>query len=236
MNRYLVNSLCLCLMALVTPAIAGSYANISIDGDYSDWASIPALDDDSGDNASGPDIGITKIANDENFLYIYNTFPNGTELSTFTSIDFDSNTATGFDVFGLGLIGSEAAWQNDFPFTQDAANFNNGSGMSGDFFGSGAALLDDFANGTERELAISLDIVFNAGGNVFDDENFDILFWTDTGVGADGIPAGFPGDSDLNGDVSAAISYTLAGAPVPEPLSISLLSLSLVGFAAMRRR
>lgn len=213
-------------------ASAGTFKTITIDSDYSDWADVPVLDDDSGDNSGGPDIGVTKIANDGDFLYIYNTYPNGVELSTFTSIDFDSDAGTGFDVFGLGAIGSEAAWQNDFPFTQDAANFNNGSGMAGDFFGSGAALLNDFANGTERELAISLDIIFNAGGGlVFDDADFDILFWTDAGTGADGIPGGLPGDAGINGDVSAAISYTLA---VPEPSSVLLLSMGALAF--VRRR
>lgn len=216
---------------------AGTFKTITIDSDYSDWASVPALDDDSGDNSGGPDIGVTKIANDANYLYIYNTFPNGVELSTFTAIDFDSDSGTGFDVFGLGQIGAEAGWQNDFPFTQDAANFNNGNGMSGDFFGSGAALLNDFANGTERELAISLDIVFNAGtqaysgSDVFDDDTFDILFWTDAGLGADGIPAGLSGDTGINGDVSAAISYELA---VPEPTAALMLSAGLL--TLVRRR
>ncbi|QDT70036.1 hypothetical protein MalM25_29810 [Planctomycetes bacterium MalM25] len=210
-----------------TLANAGTFKTITIDSDFSDWADVPAVDDDSGDNTAGPDIGVTKIANDDDFLYIYNTFPNGLSLGTFTAIDSDSNLATGFDVFGLGLIGSEAGWQNDFPFTQDAANFNNGSGMSGDFFGSGAALLDAFANSTERELAISLDILFNSDNSlVFPDSSVNLLFWTDAGLGADGQPGG-----DLAGDVSAAISYTLA---VPEPTTLAVLALGLI--ALPRRR
>ncbi|TWT47198.1 PEP-CTERM sorting domain-containing protein [Botrimarina hoheduenensis] len=215
-------------IGLAGAAHAGFYKTITIDSDFSDWADVPAVDDDSGDNTAGPDIGVTKIANDDNFLYIYNTFPNGLSLGTFTSIDSDSNTATGFDVFGLGLIGSEAGWQNDFPFTQDAANFNNGFGMSGDFFGSGAALLDAFANGAERELAISLDILFNQDSSaVFPDGSVNLLFWTDLGLGADGLPGG-----DLAGDVSAPISYTLAA--IPEPASVLLFGLG--SLALVRRR
>ena len=33
--------------------------------------------------------------------------------------------------------------------------------MSGDFFGSGAALLDQFADSNSRELALSLNTLFN---------------------------------------------------------------------------
>ena len=215
---------------------AGFFKTITIDSDFSDWADVPVLDDDSGDNFGGPDIGVTKIANDDDFLYIYNSFPNGLELSTFTALDVDSSSATGFDVFGLGLIGSESGWQNDFPFTQDAGTFNNNSGMSGDFFGSGAALTDGNNNtGGARELAISLDILFNAGGSVFADDDFDLLFWTDTGTGADMIPNGGAGDSGLNGDVSAPISYTLAS-NVPEPTSLLLCVAMGAGCLAARRR
>ncbi len=135
----------------------------------------------------------------------------------FIALDVDENTATGFDIFGLGLIGSEAGWQNDFPFTQSTGNFNDGNGMSGDFFGSGAALLAPFADAPSRELAISLDIIFNADGSpVFPDDTIKLLLWTDQGAG----------------DVTAPISYTLA---VPEPAG---LALGLVGWVLclFRRR
>ncbi|MEM8493932.1 MAG: PEP-CTERM sorting domain-containing protein [Planctomycetota bacterium] len=196
-------------------AHAGTFTTITVDGAYSDWDSVPALDTDAADNAGFVDFAVTKIANDDDFLYIYNSFHEAKSLGAFTALDVDSDTGTGFDVFGLGLIGSEAGWQNDFPFTQDAANFNNGSGMSGEFFGSGAALLTPFADGVERELAISLDVVFNAGGDVFADDTFDLLFWTDQGAG----------------DVTGAISYTLA---VPEPATLSLTALGAL--AMLRRR
>lgn len=234
MNRFLTSALCFCLVALALPAMAGTFKTITIDGSYSDWDDVPALVTDGGDNTAGPDIDVVKITNDEDFLYIYSSYTNGLSLGTFTTIDTDSNLATGNDNFAGGVltgIGSEAAWQNDFPFTQEAGVFNNGSGMSGDFFGSGAALLTPFANGNEREIAISLDITFNSDGSpVFDDAFFDIVLWTDLGLGPDGTPLG-----DNNGDMTPAISYELA-TNVPEPLSLSLLSISLVGFATMRRR
>lgn len=233
MSLRLAHLACLGVAAMVATAHAGTFKTITIDSDYSDWDDVPVVDDDSGDNSGGPDIGITKIANDENFLYIYNTFPNNLSLGTFLTIDVDHDIATGFDVFGLGLIGSEAGWQNDFPFTQATGVFNDGQGMTGDFFGSGAALLDSFANGPARELAISLDIIRNIDGTpVFPDNTIDLLLWTDLGLGADGIPAGLPGDAGLNGDVSGAINYELA---VPEPTTGVIALLGLAGLAARRR-
>lgn len=224
------------LLALACAAAqAGTLKTITIDGDYSDWADVPVLDSDGGDNSGGPDIGVTKIANDGAYLYIYNTFPNNIELSTHTAIDIDSNPATGFDPFGLGLIGTEAAWQNDFGYAQDAGVFNNGLGLSGEFFGGGHALLDDFANGPARELAISLSSLF--GGSlapVFPDGLFNLLFWSDQGVGSDGIPRGFLGDAGLNGDVSGVIQYQLA--EVPEPASIVTLAAIMSGTLLLRRK
>jgi hypothetical protein len=211
----------------------GFFKTITIDDDYSDWADVPVADSDGGDNSSGPDIGITKVANDGQYLYIFNSFPNSLQLPTFLAIDVDSDKLTGFDPFSLGLIGSEVSWQNDFPFTQSAGVFNTGVGMSGEFFGSGAANLTPFGNFAQRELAISLSILFN-GSNapVFADGDFDLLLYTDSGLGADGIPRGLPGDSGLNGDVSAVISYTV----VPEPTSIVSLAVAAVATAGLRRR
>src|SRR5687768_9539041 len=101
-----------------SPSYAGTYRTITIDNDYSDWVGVPVLNSDGGDNAAGPDIGDTQIANDENNLYIRSTFPNNDSQQTYIALDIDSNPATGYDIFGLGLIGSEAGWQNDFAFRQ----------------------------------------------------------------------------------------------------------------------
>jgi PEP-CTERM motif len=198
---------------------AGTYKTITIDNSYADWVGVPVLDSDGGDNAGGPDIGDTQIANDDNFLYIRNTFPNNDAMQTYVALDIDSNTATGYDVFGAGLIGSEAAWQNDFAFRQSTGVFNSGS-LSGDFFGGGHALLSPFADATtSRELAISLDALFAADNSpVFPDGSFSLLIWTDNGF-----------------DVSARIDYTLA-TPVPEPSTLALIALVAAGSVAIRRR
>ncbi len=126
---------------LMTPTVFGDYLTATIDGDFSDWAGVWVVDSDGGDNAGSVDIGDIQIGNDDDFLYLSVTYPNVLSVPTYISIDTDSDTSTGFDVFSLGLAGVEASWQNGFPFTNAAGVFNNGVAMSGDFFGSGAALI-----------------------------------------------------------------------------------------------
>ncbi len=210
-------SLMIAMSAL--PVQAGTFATITIDADYSDWAGIPVVASDPADNVGGVDFADVQIANDNDFLYIRNTYHAAKSLSTFMGIDVDENLATGFDVFGLGLIGQDVGWQNDFPFTSQAGVFNDGQGLSGDFFGSGAGLLDQFIDSNSREMAISLSILRNIDNSpVFPDNTVRILFWTDS--------AGSGG-----GDVTSVIDYELA---VPEPASLAVLMLA--GLGAVRRR
>lgn len=200
---------------------AGTFKTITIDDDYSDWVGVPVVNSDGGDNQGGPDIGDTQIANDNSYLYVRNTFPNNLALGTFISVDVDEDLATGYNIFGLGLVGSEAGWQNDFGFAQTTASFNSGA-LSGEFFGGGHANLLPFAHAPNRELAFSLSALIAAGNvPIFPDNTIRLLVWTDAGVGPDGTFAGF------NGDVTSVIEYTLA---VPEPSMLLLaFGLSLVG-------
>ncbi len=197
-------------------AHAGYFATIVIDDDHSDWAGVPVVDSDGADNAGFVDFADVQIANDDDFLYIRNTFHGAKSLGAFTGIDIDNDFDTGFNIFGINAIGQDAGWQNDFPFTSGDNVFNDGQGMTGDFFGSGAALLDAFADSNERELAISLDVLLNEDNSpLFPDNTIRLMFWTDQG----------------QGDVSGVIDYTLA---VPEPASMALIGLG--GLAMLRRR
>jgi hypothetical protein len=198
---------------------AGTFKTITINNDYSDWVGVPVLDSDGGDNAGGPDIGDTQIANDENNLYIRNTFPNNDSMQTYIALDIDSNPATGYDIFGAGLIGSEAGWQNDFAFRQSTGVFNSGA-LSGEYFGGGHALLSPFADATtDRELAISLGALFASDNSpVFPDDTFTLLIWTDNGF-----------------DVSAPITYTLA-AVIPEASTVALFALAVATVLSHLRR
>jgi hypothetical protein len=212
----------LLVVAMTSASASAYYKTLTIDGSFADWADVPVIDADPQDNPGFADIGDIKIANDDHYLYIYYTSYDSLALSTFVTIDYDSNPATGYDIFGLGLVGAEAGWQDDFPFQLQTGTFNNGGGLVGDFFGIGAALLSPYGNFPEHELAIPLDVQFNyssfgiPNAPVFDDANFDLLLWTDAGAG----------------DVSSKISYTLS---TPEPTAAVLALLGAVAAASRPR-
>lgn len=211
---------------------AQTYKTITINDEYSDWAGVPVLNSDAGDNSGGPDIGNTQIANDSQYLYIRNTYANGLTLQTYIGIDVDENAATGWDVFGLGLLGSDAGWVNQIGVAQAAGVFNSGP-LTGDFSPGGYALLAPLVDSPSRELAISLTSLRTGGLPIFPDNTIRLVIYTDSGQGADGLPAGFPGDSGINGDMTAVINYTLA---VPEPGGVAALFATLGACVARRRR
>lgn len=217
--RFMVGASLALALAAAGTAQAGTWATITIDDVYTDWAGVPVVDSDPADNVGGVDFFEVQIANDANYLYIRNTYHTAKAISTFMGIDIDENVATGYDIFGLGLIGQDAGWQNDFPFTSSTGVFNNGYGMSGDYFGIGAGLLAPYGDFITREMAIPLNVTLNEDSSLlFPDNTIRMLFWTDS-AGASG------------GDVSAVIDYELA---VPEPASLALLGLG--GLAMLRRR
>ncbi len=209
------------VLLAAAPLRAGVYVPIIINGDFSDWASVPALTTPTINVGSPVDYVTLYAANDDNFLYIRFVLSAAADLNGFNggpspyiAIDNDNNPATGFDIFALGVSGSEVGWQNDFPFAQSAGVFN-----SGNVIGGGASIAPYNTNTISQEIAISRSATFaTGGGSIFPNNTFSISMYT-SGTTTDAfIGAG---------------EYTFA---IPEPGTAALLVLGVAGVALLRRR
>jgi hypothetical protein len=227
MNRrcLLVAGALLAALAIDRPTVAGTFANIVIDDSYADWAGIPVVVVDPDDTTTGPNIDYVQAANDGTYLYLRLHYHSADSFSTYLAIDNDINTATGFDIFGLGAVGSEAGYADDFDFDQ-RAGFNIGTLKDPVRLTepeSGSAILSSFVESADREMAIRLDTTFDpfvGPGDVFPSDTFRLMFYSlDVAFGA--------------ADVSTPFVYSLA---VPEPASMGLLLAAMAGMARRRRR
>jgi len=214
--------------AAVSSSFAGTYANISVlDESFDDWAGIDAVyTDPIGDGDPG-DIHQIFLANNDTHLFIRVVFnaeinPNAGSPSLFIGIDNDSNTATGFDVYGLGLIGSEAAWQNDFAFEQATGVFNTGATTSG----ANAGISPYYTVTIQQEISISRAAIIDAGNNqqVFPNTSFNLALYFNAGT---------------VDDFAGPVAYTFASSTIPEPSAAAIFAgagvLSLA-FGLRRRR
>jgi hypothetical protein len=187
---------------------------------FDDWDAIPLAVSDPADNPDPLnliDIKDVKIANDADFIYIY---ASGHEMRTngvYLAFDTDNDINTGYNIFGLFLVGSEIGYVNDFPFDQRSPGvFNDNKNTAGepdpggscctggplDINNAGAAMYPGWdVEFGEREWAISLDALWSVNeptGPVFPNATFSFILWTDQG--------------DLD-DVTDTITYTLAEPP-----------------------
>ncbi|MGC8842151.1 MAG: DUF4832 domain-containing protein [Candidatus Sumerlaeaceae bacterium] len=118
------------LGAAISAAYAGTWApGIQIDGQFDDWdGQVPVLvSDPSGDGATR-DVKAVYLANDGQYLYVriesYNSVSySGDDLS---GIDGDNNTATGYNLFGVG-IGSDTLVAGGYVYGEKSGQFNSGS-------------------------------------------------------------------------------------------------------------
>ena len=169
--------------------------------EFADWAAsgVPVVDMDPADNPGFVDLADFQVANDDEYLYMHMTMHSAPASlgNLYLAFDTDQNTATGFNVFGVGLIGSEFAYQTDFPFQQATGVFNTSATITGEI-----ALIFPFWTeagapfGNEAEWRIPLDVMAN-GSPAFPNNSFDIMVYSTEGLG----------------DVSQVIRYTLAEAP-----------------------
>ena len=171
--------------------------------EFDDWAGagIPVAAIDPVDNPGFIDIHEVQVANDNDFIYLRVSYHDSNSTGTLLAFDTDQDAGTGFDIFELGLMGSEFGYINDFPFSQTSGIFNTNVAITGGPLGNGGALLYPFfdQNGTEKEYAIPLDaFVTFPVGPAFPNNSFNFMVYSDTGLG----------------DVSEVFSYTLAEAPI----------------------
>ncbi|MEO1497037.1 MAG: hypothetical protein AAFV43_07805 [Planctomycetota bacterium] len=176
---------------------------------FDDWDSVPVAFTDAVDNPGFADFNEVKLANDENFLYVYVSYHGNDSINTYLSFDTDQDVSTGFDIFGFGLVGAESSYVNDFAFSQKNGGFNEG-GLTGGPFGNGGAPIWPFfnADGPEREWMIPLDTTHDAAGTdpVFTQDTINILLWHEAGNG----------DLLDTAGTFDVLTYTLADAPVVE--------------------
>ena len=211
----------LSLGAITLPANAGTFANITIDGNFSDWSTIPIAYTDANEGFTmAPDINTIQFANNATDFFIRITYnqainPNaGSGL--YFAFDTDETIGTGFNIYGLSLLGSEVAYQNNTPFQQALGNFNTGAANSG----AGITISDFNTVTLAQEFQISRSAVINTatGALLFPNNSFNFTAYTDAGA---------------NTDVAGVAGYSFA---VPEPSSVVLLGVFAMAGALRRRR
>jgi MYXO-CTERM domain-containing protein len=185
---------------------------------FDDWDAIPLAVSDPADNPSALnliDIADVKIANDSDFIYIYASGHRMRTNGLYLAFDTDQDVATGFNIFGLSLVGSEIGYVNDFVFDQRTPGvFNDnkpdagGSCCTGgplDLNNGGAAMNPTWdVESEEREWGIPLDAMWSVNepfGPTFPNPTFNFILWTDQGLT----------------DVTEVITYTLATPPPGAP-------------------
>ena len=161
---------------------AGTYASITINGtNFSDWAAVPVLATaTNGTSGTNLDLATLSIANDESNIYLLITYnqpvnPNAGP-SVYLAFDTDNNPNTGFNSYGIGLIGSEVGWENDTPFVQSNGVFNTGGTLTG----GTAAIAPYYSVTTTQEYAISRFATYSATGQpVFSNNTFTLMVYAD---------------------------------------------------------
>jgi hypothetical protein len=202
-----------------------TYVNITPDGDFSDWTSVPVAVTAPSNPSVSNDLESMSIANNNNYLFVLLTFyspvnPNDTPGGgTYLALDNDNNPATGFNIFGLGLSGAEVGWQNDFPFAQSNNVFNTGGGITG----GGGLISPFFTTTTTQEYAIARSATFtDTGLSIFPNNTFTLMAYSVDGPGK----------------VLGPATYTFSSAPVavvPEPGMVGLLAVGGAVIMAWRR-
>jgi hypothetical protein len=166
---------------------AGTFRNMTIDGDFSDWAGIPWL------YQGAPDTNVVnfanvQFANDANYLYghftLYSSAAPFSDYNTHLFIDRDGNQQTGYQVSG-GLFGSELMVEGSTGYDQRNGSFNAGT------VPSLVWTLAPSGSNTEFEFRVSLAAAYADSTKVFTTNMFRLMLEDNRGnevATATGIP------------------------------------------------
>ncbi len=176
----------LALCSFTQEISAGTYRTITIDGSFYDWTGVPVMATaTNGTSGATLDLASLSIANDASNIYLLITYnqpvnPNsGDGTNVYLAFDTDNHPATGFNVFGLNLIGSEVGFQNDGPFVQSNGVFNTGGTITNVLSGTGgnAAIAPFYSVTTTQEYAISRFLTHANGQPVFPGNTFTLAVY-----------------------------------------------------------
>ena len=208
-------------LALCTSAYAGTYKTITVDGDFSDWDDVPVLTTTTTAVGDPVDFVSLSVANDGDNLYLRVVYASEVAVNgeagtaIYIAIDTDNDVNTGFNVYGLNLVGSEVGWVNDTGFQQATGVFNTGVTLN-----DGQASIALYGTTvTQQEMSISLSATYaNDSSPVFPNGTIAIAFYT----------SGATTDSVLGKGV-----YTFA---IPEPGHYAIALSALLGAGLLFRR
>lgn len=228
---YLLLSAC-----LASPALAGVFATMDLsqgNANLSQWDGIANAYLNNTNSGNPIAINYVQMANDSNYLYLRIHFfasvnPNDGSAASgqvlYTALDNDSNASTGFNVYGIGTVGSEVGWDNfGNAFQQAAGNFNTGATLTNASQGVTAY----WSSTQDQQIRIALNATIDTTGTplVFANNSFSIAFYgNDT---ADPYSAPY--------DFTGPIAYMI----IPEPQVGGLLAACAIGVGILshfRRR
>ncbi len=197
------------LALTVATANAGTFANIALDGDTSDWTGIAASATNTG---TGP-INQIFLANNDTHLFVRITFTTPTNILTdgfSLNIDNDNNTATGFNTHSLNLIGSEVLYEGESAYQQATGNYNTGATTNAPLL---IALYGQSVSSLEFGIVRTAIINTGTSALVFPNDTFKLASYFSSG----------------SGTFTITDAYTFGTAAVPEPSTFA----ALAGFGAL---
>ena len=218
-TRHLGSLTAIAVSLLTLTCSAGTYKQITIDGDFSDWAGVPVAYTQPADTTLSIAYTNIYVANDENYLYI--RFAIATSDNPFQSFqnmffDTDADTATGYLV--QGYVGSEMLIQGGGGYDERNGIFNSGN-VNGLGWQAAPA-----APAMEFEVRIARNATFASDGSlVFTNQTIAFLLESeDVGYTPhEWVPA-----------IVGGLLYSFAEPPAPLTTNLALITLGNTAWQA----